>query len=243
MSYKVILVEDEPIALQKLKILLTDFNDKITIIGTAENGLEAVEKINSLRPDLIFLDIQMPGLTGFQVLEKLDFLPLIIFTTAYDEYALRAFESNTIDYLLKPISKAKLQKAINKLQTLQDNSKWQNMIKKMLTDIAKPVFRRLAVHLPDRMIFIEPEEIRFFQADNKYTEVHLFQKKYLLSKTLNELEKELSANFVRLHRSNIVNKDHVKEVLKLSSRKWIVKLDDKLQTELPVSRDLQEKLY
>ncbi|MDO9577173.1 MAG: LytTR family DNA-binding domain-containing protein [Candidatus Cloacimonadales bacterium] len=242
MIYKAIMVEDEPIAMNKLEKLLADFKDKIEILEKAVNGLEAVEKINSLRPDLIFLDIQMPGLTGFQVLAQLEYLPLVIFTTAYDEHALQAFDSNTIDYLLKPISRQKLQKAIAKLEHFQQNPQWQKMMQNLIRDITQPAALRLAVHLNDRIIFIDPEEIYYLQADNKYTEIHLHHKKYLISKTLAELEKELGKKFLRLHRSSLVNRDYIGEILKLSSRKWVMKLTDKNGTELPISRDYRDRL-
>jgi len=243
MEYKAIVVEDEPIALQKIKRLLDNYSHKVSLIDEAVNGLDAVEKINSLKPDLVFLDIQMPGLTGFEVLAKLDYLPLIIFTTAYDEFALKAFEANTIDYLLKPISSQKLQKALQKLDNFKQGANWQNLMHNLMQQVATKKSTRLAVNLADKIIFIDPKDIYYILADKKYTEVHLFQKKYLLSKTLTELEIELGNDFVRLHRSNLVNRNCIGEVLKLSSRKWIVKLTDKNETELPVSRDYQDRLF
>lgn len=243
MEYKAIVVEDEPIALQKIKRLLDGYTHKVIIIEEAVNGLEAVEKINKLKPDLVFLDIQMPGLTGFEVLSKLDYLPLIIFTTAYDEYALKAFESNTIDYLLKPISSEKLLKALQKLDNFKQGGDWQQLMHNLMQQVVPNKPARLAVNFADKIIFIDPKEIYYVLADKKYTEVHLFQKKYLLSKTLTDLENELGNNFLRLHRSNLVNRNCIGEVLKLSSRKWIVKLTNKAETELPVSRDYQEKLF
>lgn len=243
MNYKALIVEDEPIALDKIKRLLDEHKHKIAIIGEAVNGLEAVEKINLLKPDLVFLDIQMPGLTGFEVLSKLDYLPLIIFTTAYDEYALKAFEANTIDYLLKPISSEKLQKSLQKLDNFKQGGNWQQLMHNLMQQVTPSKPARLAVHLADKIIFIDPKEIYYILADKKYTEVHLFQKKYILSKTLSELENDLGNDFIRLHRSNLVNRNCIGEVLKLSSRKWIVKLTDKTETELPVSRDYQERLF
>jgi len=243
MEYKALLVEDEPIALDKIRRLLGGHKHKIEIIGEAVNGLEAVEKINQLKPDLVFLDIQMPGLTGFEVLSKLDYLPLIIFTTAYDEYALKAFEANTIDYLLKPISAEKLQKSLHKLDSFKQGGNWQQLMHNLMQQVTPNKPSRLAVNLADKIIFIDPEEIYFALADKKYTEIHLHHKKYILSKTLTELEGELGNNFVRLHRSNLVNKNRIGEVLKLSSRKWVVKLTDEAKTELPVSRDYQSRLF
>lgn len=241
-KYKVIVVEDEPIARKKLISLLGNFSNAIELIAEAENGIVAVEKINNLKPDLIFLDIQMPGLTGFEVLQKLEYLPLVIFTTAYDKYALQAFENNTIDYLLKPISLAKLSKSIGKLQSFSKKNNWEDKVQNLLKEVLK-IESKIAVTLSDRIIFLSPEDIYFIKADNKYSEIHLKDKKYLISKSLNELEKQLGNNFVRLHRSNLVNREHISEVIKLSSRKWIAKLSDAKNTELPISRDYKEKLF
>ncbi len=241
-KYKVIVVEDEPIARKKLISLLGNFSNAIELIAEAENGIVAVEKINNLKPDLIFLDIQMPGLTGFEVLQKLEYLPLVIFTTAYDKYALQAFENNTIDYLLKPISLAKLSKSMGKLQSFSKKNNWEDKVQNLLKEVLK-IESKIAVTLSDRIIFLSPEDIYFIKADNKYSEIHLKDKKYLISKSLNELEKQLGNNFVRLHRSNLVNREHISEVIKLSSRKWIAKLSDAKNTELPISRDYKEKLF
>ena len=241
-KYRVIVVEDEPIARKKLISLLGNFSNAIELIAEAENGIVAVEKINNLKPDLIFLDIQMPGLTGFEVLQKLEYLPLVIFTTAYDKYALQAFENNTIDYLLKPISLAKLSKSMGKLQSFSKKNNWEDKVQNLLKEVLK-IESKIAVTLSDRIIFLSPEDIYFIKADNKYSEIHLKDKKYLISKSLNELEKQLGNNFVRLHRSNLVNREHISEVIKLSSRKWIAKLSDAKNTELPISRDYKEKLF
>lgn len=240
--YRTIVIEDEPIARKKIKSLLENFSDAIELIDEAENGIIAVEKINRLKPELIFLDIQMPGLTGFEVLQKLEYLPMVIFTTAYDEYALKAFESNTIDYLLKPISLPKLSKAFDKLENFKQQNSWEDRVQNLLKEVIKPA-SKIAVSVADRIIFIDPEEIYYIKADNKYSEVHLKDKKYLVSKSLNELEKLLGSEFIRLHRSNLVNREYITEVIKLSSRKWVAKLSDTAHTELAISRDYREKLF
>ena len=103
MKYRTFLVEDEPIAMQNLERLLSKYADRLEIIGKAANGIDALESINRIKPDIVFLDVQIPGLTGFEVLAKLEYLPLVIFTTAYSEYALKAFYTHAIDYILKLI--------------------------------------------------------------------------------------------------------------------------------------------
>ena len=120
MVYRTVLVDDEPLALKRLERMLGGYRETIEIVGRAESGADAVALINEARPDLIFLDIQMPELTGFDVLEYLDYTPLVIFSTAYDEYALKAFEVNSIDYLLKPVDPGRLKRAVEKLLRLSD---------------------------------------------------------------------------------------------------------------------------
>ena len=118
MKFRTILIDDEPLALERLKRMLEPLEEIIEITDCAYDGRDAVDKINRLKPELIFLDIQMPELNGFEVLERIDFLPLIIFSTAYDEYALKAFETNSIDYLLKPVEPERLKVSIEKLKRL-----------------------------------------------------------------------------------------------------------------------------
>ncbi|MDP8220838.1 MAG: response regulator, partial [Candidatus Stygibacter frigidus] len=112
MKYSTFLVEDEPVAMQNLERLLSNHTSKLEIIGKASNGIDALEAINKLKPDIVFLDVQIPGLTGFEVLAKLEHLPLVIFTTAYSEYALKAFDTHAIDYILKPITQQKIEIAL-----------------------------------------------------------------------------------------------------------------------------------
>jgi two-component system LytT family response regulator len=115
MQFKTMIIDDENLARKRLRLLLQSHADAIEIVGEAANGKDGVLAVHSLHPDLIFLDIQMPGLTGFEMLQQLEYVPLVIFTTAYDEYALKAFETNAIDYLMKPISPSRLKKALDKL--------------------------------------------------------------------------------------------------------------------------------
>lgn len=245
MIYKTIIIDDEKLALERLERLLTGYKDDIEIIGLAGDGFEAVTLINSLKPDLIFLDIQMPELTGFEVIEKLKHIPLIIFSTAYDEYSLQAFETNSIDYLLKPIKKKRLSKAINKLKNLTKsniniyNEQIQTLINNMNLRSKK---RKINVRNGDEIIFIDLEDIYYFKSDEQYTQVNTYDKQYLINDTLNELEKSLSENFARIHRSIIVNIDFVTKLNKHFLGKYNAVLKDKNKTEVPVSRNFKNKL-
>jgi two-component system LytT family response regulator len=180
MRYKTILIDDEPLALQRLERLLQPYSELIEIIDRANNGLEAVEKIDALKPDLIFLDIQMPELNGFEVLDQVAHLPLIIFSTAYDEYALKAFETNSIDYLLKPVDPERLQKALDKLQRLtgDDKSALQTQLQSLLTSVKVPATKRIQARAGDHIRLINEKDIYFFRAVDKYVEAHTFDESF-----------------------------------------------------------------
>lgn len=245
MRYRTILIDDEPLALQRLERLLQPHADAVEVVDRAANGLEAVEKVEALKPDLIFLDIQMPELNGFEALERIRHLPLIIFCTAYDEYALKAFETNAIDYLLKPVDPERLEKALAKLQRLtrDDASALQEQLRRMLSGMRAPAARRIQVRVGDRILFLKPQDICYFQAVDKYVEVHTFDESYLLSESLNQLEADLPPeDFVRIHRSALINLNHLGEVVRWFGGAYRARMRDKKKTELPVSRSAKARL-
>jgi two-component system, LytTR family, response regulator len=242
-KFKSIIIEDEKLARERLKLLLKKHEDVIEILAEAANGEEGLQLINSLKPDLIFLDIQMPGLTGFEMLQQLDDIPLVIFTTAYDEYALQAFETNTIDYLLKPIAPKRLAKAINKLQQMGSaESQIKDQVLDLISKMSQPRASFIKVKTGSITKLIKLDKICYFQAEDKYTFLHTYDKKYILSDSLNELEKTLSSQFKRIHRGFIINLDYIKEIVNLSSNKSIVVLKDEQNTELPISRRMRSFL-
>ncbi len=232
MSYKTVLVEDEVIAMSSLKRILVEFENKVEIVGTAANGPDAVGIINELKPQLVFLDIQIPGFNGFDVLKRLDYKPKVIFTTAFDQYALDAFDNLTIDYVLKPLSADKIAKAIDKLEQLGQTS--DARIDSLLEYLNTP--KRISIQADNKIVFLTPDEIYFCSSDSKYTRIHTYNDSYLVTKTLSQLETELGKSFLRLHRGNLVNSIYIKEIIKLSSVKWIARMQDKKHTELPISR-------
>jgi two-component system LytT family response regulator len=245
MKYKTILIEDEPLALQRLERLLQPYSDRIEIVDRAANGLEAVEKIEAVKPDLIFLDIQMPELNGFEVLDQLTHLPWIIFSTAYDEYALKAFETNSIDYLLKPVDPERLRKALEKLQRLtgDETSAWREQLQKLLAGIKTPATKRIQVRIGDHIRFLNPQDIYFFRAVDKYVEAHTFDESFLLTETLSQFETGLPAgDFVRIHRAALINLNHLSEVVRYAPGSYRARMRDKKKTELPVSRGAKAKL-
>jgi DNA-binding LytR/AlgR family response regulator len=248
MLYKTIIVEDEELTRKGMMNKLEQFSE-IEIIDTAENGIEAVEKINKLKPDLIFLDIQMPGMNGFEVLQNLTFMPIVIFTTAFDEYALKAFETNSIDYLLKPIEEERLAKSIGKLKKFSTGeskkSDFDSGIASLLSELKnrQEKLTRIHIKIGDEVLFVNTSDIFFFKADNKYTTICTFDDEYIINDTLASLEEKLPENFVRIHRGFIINMDHLNKLKKWFGGKYMAVMKDKKKTEIPVSRNSKDKLF
>jgi two-component system LytT family response regulator len=196
---RTIIVDDERLARNELRKILTDFPE-IEIIEEAINVQDAIEKIEELRPQLIFLDIQMPGnKTGFDLLEVLEYLPKVVFTTAYDEYALKAFEFNALDYLLKPIETKRMAEAIHKVKKQMDQD--QNAQKNLLSGNDQ-VF----VKDGERCWFVRLSEVRLFESAGNYAKVFFGNNKPLILKSLNALEERLDTKlFFRANRKHIIN--------------------------------------
>lgn len=236
-TWKTIIIDDEALARKRLSALLTDF-PYIELIAEARDGFEALEVIHQLHPELIFLDIQMPGLSGFEMLEQLSEHPLIIFTTAFDQYALKAFEEYAIDYLLKPIEKKRLERALNKLHYLSgaDREVWQSQLTSLLDSLRKPRVNRYPVKVGDRVLFIDYDDIYYFQATDKVVVLHTYDKTYVCGDSLNVLAEKLPGDmFVRAHRSILVNTKHVKEARRWFAGKYRLIMSDKNRSELPLS--------
>ncbi|MCA6078525.1 LytR/AlgR family response regulator transcription factor [Fulvivirga sedimenti] len=195
---KALVVDDSRLARNELKRLLKDF-DNVQVVGEAANALEAIEKIETDKPDLIFLDIQMPGKNGFELLEELDATPDVIFTTAYDEYAIKAFEFNALDYLLKPVQKDRLAGAINKVVERKDK---QESFEGERMGIDDQVF----VKDGDRCWFVQLSNVRLFEVDGNYTKIYFEDQRPMIPRTLNYLETRLDPKtFFRANRQQIIN--------------------------------------
>lgn len=201
--YTALIIDDERLARNELKKLLAEFPE-INIVGEAANAKEGIEKIENLAPDLIFLDIQMPGKTGFDMLQELDRAPHVIFTTAYDEFALKAFEVNALDYLMKPVEPKRLADALNKLQMAEEKeaaSAMAGMHRGMLSEDDQ-VF----VKDGERCWFVKLAEVRLFESVGNYAKVFFGTNKPLILKSLNSLEERLDDKvFFRANRKHIVN--------------------------------------
>jgi two-component system LytT family response regulator len=203
--FRTLLIEDERLAREELKSLLKDFME-IEIVGEARNGSEALEMIEKLSPDLLFLDINMPEMNGFEMIKHLEEIPQVIFVTAYDEFALKAFEVNALDYLLKPVDPKRLQEAIKKLTNSdEDFTSHQKEIlasKDRLLTLEDKVF----IKDGEKCWFIELRKIRMLESDGNYVKVYFDTSRPLLLRSLNSFEERLDARFFfRANRKFIIN--------------------------------------
>jgi two-component system LytT family response regulator len=244
MRYRCALVENEERSLTRLRRLLAGFPDEVEIVGEAGDGPSAVELVKAQRPDLVFLDIDLPGFNGFQVLERLDLQPAVIFTTAFNEHALKAFGAYAVDYLVKPVDAPSVGRALKKLRAMGFNqAQFSSALEQLLETTGSRYLTRIACKLGDRTIFVRTGEILYLRADNKYTAVHTAAAEHLVDTPLVELEHQLNPkDFVRIHRSTLVNMAWIAEIRRLFSGKLVVVLGDSKGTQLPVSRNCADNL-
>lgn len=244
--YKAIVVDDEPAARRLMKSLLQDYSSVVTVIGEAGTGMEAIQRTEELKPDLVFLDIQMPDLTGFEVIEKLSYKPNIIFTTAYEQYAIKAFETFSIDYLLKPIKEERLEQAIKKLKEFGrlnnaiDFSGLQEMIKQFQ---APPKATALPIKTGDRITLLRFENIVYLEASDKYVFIYTIDgQKFLTDQSLTTLSEKLPSQFYRIQKSYIINKDRIKEMHRHFNGRYLFVMDDKGGSRLTSGRTYYEDI-
>jgi two-component system LytT family response regulator len=226
-----VIVDDEPLARANvLNLLRTD--PEITVLGECGSGADAAKLVRDLRPSLLFLDVQMPGFDGFQVLEALgvDVPPAVVFVTAYDQYALKAFEAQALDYLLKPYDNARFFRVLARAKALLAHR-----------PADQRRFERIMVRSAGRISFLRAEEIDWIEAADYYSCLHIGPKTHLLRRSMAELERDLEAErFCRIHRSTIVNLDRVRDLCLDASGEYELVLRD--ETRLKVSRGYREKL-
>ncbi len=240
---KTVLIDDEKLARDIVKNYISDF-DEIEIVGEAGNGYEAVKLINEKNPDLIFLDIQMPKINGFEMLELIDDPPSIIFTTAFDQYALKAFEVNAVDYLLKPFSEERFEEALRKAMKQLSKSDTQNhKIANLIShvDQQREILSRIVVKQNNKINIIPTDKIIYLEAQDDYVNIKTSNGDFLKQKTMKYFENHLDQNdFVRIHRSYIVKIEEIKmiELLEKESYVAVIKNGDKL----PVSKNGYNKL-
>lgn len=245
-KFTTILIDDEKIARTRLSRMLANFGELFQIIGEAKNGEEGLEMIQRLNPDLIFLDIQMPGKTGFEMLNELQKFPIVVFCTAYEEYALQAFNTLALDYLVKPVEQERLQLTVDKLKRARGTIGKPQLEALMELVNHQPETKKLHSiphKIGDRVILIKPEKITYFSANEKYVDFYTLDGgKYMTELSLKRLEERLPTNFKRVHRGVIVNSDHIKEFRKYFRGKYILVLDDLNHTKLETGRSYTEEI-
>ena len=242
-TIKVVIIDDEKLGRDIIKKYLEKF-DKVELIAECSDGFEGIKQINDLKPDLIFLDIQMPKLTGFEMLEILDNPPVIIFTTAFDQYALKAFEVNATDYLLKPFSEARFSEALNKaMKTISSITP----AKQELSGLIKAVesinefIDRVVIKHGQKIVIIPIEDVRYIEAQDDYTMLYTERGNFLKQKTMKYFDENLDPKeFIRIHRSYIVKLSSVKQIELFEKESYRVHLQDGVK--LPVSKSGYQNL-
>jgi two-component system LytT family response regulator len=231
MPLRTLIVDDEPIARKVLREELASFDD-VEIIGEADNGAVALEKISADHPDLVLLDLQMPEMGGLEVVRNLrhgTHMPVIVIVTAYDKYALQAFDAGAIDYLLKPVGGVRLAEAVERARQLTKRETAEKLAHlQEITD--KPAgghTRRIVGKVADEYFLLKADEIFAFQADGEIVWILTAKKKYLATQTLKVLDERLrNTSFRRIHRNAVVNVDHVRKMSAISSQRWLITLSN-----------------
>jgi len=240
---RAIIIDDEKLARSIVFNYLKD-NPDIEVIDECSNGFEGIKKINELKPDLVFLDIQMPKISGFEMLELIEKPPVIIFTTAFDQFALKAFEVNAADYLLKPFSHDRFTEGLEKaLSRLKDKSGKSAIIKSLIlqNDLKIEFLERVVIKDGPKISVVPVEDIRYLEAQDDYIMIHSREGKFLKQKTMKFFEEHLNpADFVRVHRSYIASVKRIKKIELLEKESYQIILEDK--STLPVSKSGYDKI-
>jgi two-component system LytT family response regulator len=242
-------VDDEPLAVKRLARMLEE-TGRVEVAGSSIDPVDALAALGDRAVDVLFLDIEMPGMNGFEMLGMMEQQPLVVFTTAYDRYALRAFEVNSIDYLLKPVEEAQLARALDKLERLRQSGRppeWKAMLEQLAGALREhqpgPYPERIASRLGDRIHILELPKISHFFAHDKLTYAAMEGKTYVVDHSVGELEQKLDpSRFCRIHRSTLLNLAWAREVDAWFGGRAVVRLKDAKATELQVARDRLQEL-
>ena len=249
---KTLLIDDESLAISRLRRLLEKHRDTFDVIGDAANGAEGLALIEAQHPDVIFLDIEMPVLNGFEMLSRLTTMPMVVFSTAFDQYAIRAFEENSVDYLLKPIETERLTRTAQKIRALverQDagqlaastaaastvaaNPMTENVMRLLAQMQPKKEIYSISVKTGDKIRLVPLSDIAYFEAEDKYVFLATIDgQKFLTTYTLTTLTEKLPDTFVRVSRSITVNRHKIAEVHRHFDGKFILALTDKKSSRL-----------
>jgi len=242
---RVYVVDDEPLAVQRLTRMLRQTR-RVEIVGSTVKPSEAVEFLSNQSVDAVFLDIQMPGMTGFELLQKLPKEPAVIFTTAFDRFALDAFEVNSVDYLVKPIEVERLEKALTKLERQRGTPQGiteTEQIRAIARELTRKFPERISSRIGERVVFVEVGKTTHIYAKDKLTFAATASKDYAVDATISDLEEKLDpAVFIRIHRATLLNLNYVEEVSSWFGGGMIVRLKDGKRTELQIARDRIKQL-
>ncbi len=243
---RAIIVEDEKPARELVKAFLKN-HENIELVCECDNGFDGVKAINEMKPDLVFLDIQMPKLTGFEMIELLDDVPDVIFTTAFDQYAIKAFELSAVDYLMKPFSKQRFSEAIDKVYQRLNQQSEKSKIKEFANQVKEDTeeIERIFVKTGSKIDVVPVPEIVRIESEDDYVEIFTAKGKFLKKETMNYLEKVLPKDtFVRVHRSSIINLNNIQKIEKYGKDSSMVILKDGSRVNVSKSRikDLKNQL-
>lgn len=246
MAIRAVVVDDEPLAREKLMGFLEQEHD-IQVIAECPDGKSAVETLDAESPDLLFLDVQMPEMSGFEVLENLDRIPNVIFVTAFDQYALKAFDVHAVDYLLKPYDRERFQEALDRARRELSRDRLgtvkkqlENLLDKVRED--RPKFpERLVIKTSGRVVFLKVADIDWVDAAGNYVKIHAAGETHMLRETMTGLEDRLDPKkFLRIHRSTIVNVERIKELQQQFHGDYVVVLHS--GQRLTLSRSYRDKI-
>jgi len=233
---RAIIIDDERPARLMMKRLIGNYTDIITLVGEANNGKDGIAVIDDLKPDLIFLDVQMPGMDGFDMLVKLSHKPMVIFTTAYEQYAVKAFEENALDYLVKPIEDTRFAQCVEKIKHWNNANLNVDFLKlKQLFDSLQPKkeITALPVKVKDKIVLIRLGSLVYLEALHGYVTLHTDDDDEHLSElSLTQLEEKLPGNFIRVQKSFIINKDKIMEISKYFNNRLIIVMNDKHKSRI-----------
>jgi two-component system LytT family response regulator len=241
---KAIIIEDEELGRELIKNYLKE-NESVELIAECENGFEGIKAIQDLKPDLVFLDIQMPKLNGFEMLEILDDKPEIIFTTAYNQYAIQAFELNAVDYLLKPFSKERLNEALDKALQRIFSSQPPKNLSKLTQNPMDETLERIVVKSHNKINVIPVDKVRYLEAQDDYVMIYTTEGKHLKQATMKYFEKNLDPkDFMRVHRSYIIRLDQVEQLEPYGKDSYVAKLKNGPSVRISKSgfKNLKESL-
>ncbi|MFH0736580.1 MAG: LytTR family transcriptional regulator DNA-binding domain-containing protein [bacterium] len=242
MKTKVIIIDDEKLARDIIKNFLIGFAN-FELVAECSNGFDGLKAIQEFNPDLVFLDIQMPKITGFEMLELLDNPPYIIFSTAFEEYAIKAFEVNAIDYLLKPYSKERFSDSINKYLNMHSDEKTNDSLNSLVNNFYSnsTYLNRVVIKQNNKIIIVPIDDVKIIEAQDDYVMINCNKGKFLKQKTMKFFEEHLDPNeFIRIHRSFIINITSIKQLELIEKDSYSLITDD--GKKYPVSKSGYQKL-